>query len=299
MKYTYIIRSCNEDMTSRNGFLWPASGLVKADDFLPTNKCGNGLHGLRLDQNDPGQWYENGKILLLKVDEKKIVDLDDKCKFPEAIVIKTFDDMASLTSYLYNKNINIEGMYRRAQISDKSVKWIGGDGSLLTGGNQSILTGGHNSTLTGGHNSTLTGGHNSTLAGGDGSLLTGGYNSTLNGGNRSTLTGGSWSTLTGGYYSTLTGGIYSTLTGGNNSTLTGGNNSTLNGGNYSTITGGDGSLLTGGYYSTLTGGDGSTLSIQYWNGNKNRIAIAYVGENGILPNVKYKVNDDGEFIEVK
>ena len=259
MKYTYIIRSCNEDMTSRNGFLWPASGqIVKAHDFRPTNECGNGLHGLRLNQNNPGQWYEDGKLLLLKVDEKKIVDLDGKCKFPEAIVIKTFDDMTSLTSYLYNKNINIEGMYRRTQISDKSVKWIGGNYSTLTGGDYSTLTGGYNSTLTGGDNSTLTGGYRSTL--------------------------------TGGYYSTLTGGDYSTLTGGDYSTLTGGI--------YSTLTGGDGSILTGGNDSTLTGGDDSTLSIQYLDGNKYRIAIAYVGENGILPNVKYKVNDKGKFVEI-
>ena len=253
MKYTYIIRSCNPDMTSRNGFLWPASGLVKADDFLPTNRCGNGLHGLRLNQNNPVIWYENGKLLLLKVDEKKIVDLDDKCKFPEAIVIKTFDDMASLISYLYNKNINIEGMYRRTQISDKSdksVKWIGGHYSTLTGGNNSTLTGGFYSTLTGEHGSKLTGGKYSALTGGD----------------RSTLTGGDYSKLTGGDYSTLTGGYDS--------------------------------ILTGGKYSTLTGGDRSTLSIQYWDKNKYRIAIAYVGENGILPNVKYKVNDKGKFVEI-
>ena len=235
MKYTYIIRSCNEDMTSRNGFLWPASGqIVKAHDFRPTNECGNGLHGLRLNQNNPGQWYEDGKLLLLKVDEKKIVDLDGKCKFPEAIVIKTFDDMTSLTSYLYNKNINIEGMYRRTQISDKSVKWIGGNYSTLTGGYDSILTGGISSKLTG--------------------------------------------------------GTYSKLTGGRWSTLTGGDGSTLTGGNCSTLTGGNGSILTG--------GDDSTLSIQYLDGNKYRIAIAYVGENGILPNVKYKVDNEGKFVKV-
>ena len=266
MKYTYIIRSCNEDMTSKNGFLWPASGLVKADDFLPTNRCGNGLHGLRLNQNNPVIWYENGKLLLLKVDEKKIVDLDDKCKFPEAIVIKTFDDMNSLTLYLYNKNINIEGMYRRTQISDNSVKWIGGDRSTLTGGYGSKLTGGNGSKLTGGYGSKLTGGNGSTLTGGDRSTLTGGTCSTLTGGDRSTLTGGYGSKLTGGKYSALTGGDRSTLTGGDDSKLTGGNN--------------------------------STLIIQYWDKNKFRIAIAYVGENGILPNVKYKVNDKGKFIEI-
>ena len=211
-----IIRSCNKDMSTIHGFIWPTSGLVKANDFLPTNVCGNGLHGLKLNQNNPGIWY-GGKFLVLEVDENKIIDLQDKCKFPEAIVEKVFDDMASLTNYLFD-NINIEGMYMRTQVSEKSVKWIGGD----------------------------------------------------------------YSTLTGGFTSTLTGGNYSTLTGGDCSTLTGGFTSTLR----------------GRLGSTLSGGFGSTLIVEYFDGKKCRISIAYVGENYILPNVKYKVNDKGNFVEV-
>ena len=94
----------------------------------------------------------------------------------------------------------------------------------------------------------------------------------------------------GGYRSTLTGGDYSTLTGGDYSTLTGGYRSTL--------TGGYGSTLTGGYRSTLTGGGGSTLSCQWWAGNRMRIAVAYVGEDGIKPDVAYRV-EDGKFVEVR
>ena len=187
-----IIRSCNKDMSTIHGFIWPTSGLVKANDFLPTNVCGNGLHGLKLNQNNPGIWY-GGKFLVLEVDENKIIDLQDKCKFPEAIVEKVFDDMASLTNYLFD-NINIEGMYMRTQVSEKSVKWIGGD----------------------------------------------------------------YSTLTGGFTSTLRGRLGS----------------------------------------TLSGGFGSTLIVEYFDGKKCRISIAYVGENDILPNVKYKVNDKGNFVEV-
>ena len=120
------------------------------------------------------------------------------------------------------------------------------------------LTGGHRSTLTGGHRSTLTGGH------------------------RSTLTGGADSTLTGGDYSTLTGGDYSTLTGGADSTLTGGADSTL----------------TGGDYSTLTGGVGSTLAIKWWDSkaDRYRLAVGYVGEDGIEANVAYRCDDEGNLV---
>jgi hypothetical protein len=96
---------------------------------------------------------------------------------------------------------------------------------------------------------------------------------------------------------TLTGGECSTLSGGARSTLTGGARSTLTGGEGSTLTGGEGSTLTGGYGSTLTGGEGSTISIRYYDGARYRIAVAYVGESGIEPNVPYKVNNKGQFVK--
>ena len=77
--------------------------------------------------------------------------------------------------------------------------------------------------------------------------------------------------------------VYSTLTGGDGSTLTGGNRSTL----------------TGGYGSTLTGGENATLIVKRWNGKRYKMHIAYVGEDGIKEGVKYRLNDDNEFVEVE
>ena len=105
--------------------------------------------------------------------------------------------------------------------------------------------------------------------------------------------------LTGGHYSTLTGGDGSTLTGGDGSTLTGGYRSTLTGGDRSTLTGGDGSTLTGGDRSTLTGGECSTLQVKWWDhvASRERIATAYVGEDGIEANTAYKLDDNHQFIK--
>jgi len=259
MKYEYIIRTVKEDYTSYNNFTWPKSGQVKADDFKPTLECGNGLHGLRIGQQQPGKWYGDGIVLLLKVPSSTIIDLEDnsKCKFPECKIVMS-GNMNEITNYLYKKNINIEGLYRRTQLSNKSEKWTGGDRSTLTAGDYSRLTAGHFSTLTAGHSSTLTAGACSTL------------------------TAGHSSTLTAGYYSTLTAGSDSTLTAGSDSTLTAGSDSTL----------------TAGVYSTLTAGEGSRLTCEYYNDNKIRLAIAYVGENDIKPNQAYRVNNKGEFYEV-
>ena len=129
-----------------------------------------------------------------------------------------------------------------------------------------------------------------------GSILTGGIGSTLTGGDRSTLTGGNGSTLTGGNGSTLTGGNGSILTGGNGSILTGGIGSTLTGGIGSILTGGRGSTLTGGNGSTLTGGDYSILCLSWRDGNRHRIVVAYVGEDGVKADTAYRLRD-GKLVE--
>ena len=120
-------------------------------------------------------------------------------------------------------------------------------------------------------------------------------------GDGSTLTGGSRSTLTGGSRSTLTGGDDSTLTGGDGSTLTGGSRSTLTGGDGSTLTGGYGSTLTGGYRSTLTGGYGSTLVVRWYDSasRRYRMAVGYVGEDGIEAGVAYRVDSRGCFVRAE
>ena len=72
----------------------------------------------------------------------------------------------------------------------------------------------------------------------------------------------------------------------------------VTGGDGSTVTGGYRSTVTGGYRSTVTGGDGSTLSVKWWDGARYRIAVAYVGEDGIKADTPYRVVD-GRFEEAR
>ncbi len=97
------------------------------------------------------------------------------------------------------------------------------------------------------------------------------------------------------------GGDGSTITGGDGSTITGGYRSTITGGDGSTITGGDGSTITGGDGSTITGGDGAEIKIRYWDekSQRYRTRIGYIGEDGLVPNKKYRLNNDAQFEEVK
>ena len=100
---------------------------------------------------------------------------------------------------------------------------------------------------------------------------------------------------------TATAGDYGTATAGHGGTATAGDYGTAMAGNGGTATAGDYGTATAGHGGTATAGDKGTICIQYYDAQSERyrIAIAYVGENGIKPNRKYKLNDSHEFVEVK
>ena len=66
-------------------------------------------------------------------------------------------------------------------------------------------------------------------------------------------------------------------------------------------TAGDKGTATAGFEGTATAGDNGILNIKYHDdkNNRYRLAIAYVGEKGIEPNVPYKLNKNNEFIKVE
>ena len=51
--------------------------------------------------------------------------------------------------------------------------------------------------------------------------------------------------------------------------------------------------------STARAANGGAIALTYHDGKRYRIAVAYVGEDGIEPNVDYRVTDDGEFVRAQ
>ena len=51
--------------------------------------------------------------------------------------------------------------------------------------------------------------------------------------------------------------------------------------------------------STARAANGGAIALTYYDGKRYRIAVAYVGEGGIEPNVEYRVTDDGEFVRAQ
>ena len=81
------------------------------------------------------------------------------------------------------------------------------------------------------------------------------------------------------------------LQGGALSVLTGGDSATMTGGNYAKMTGGDSAKMTG--------GNSAVMHFQYWDGKRNRTVVAYVGEDGIKPNVAYKLDSNHKIVEAQ
>ena len=71
-------------------------------------------------------------------------------------------------------------------------------------------------------------------------------------------------------------------------------------GNGGTATVGNYGTATVGNYGTATGGENAELRIRWcdYGAGRYRTEIAYVGENGIKPNVAYRLNDEHRFVEV-
>lgn len=47
-----VLRTCDKDGRSYNGFQWPSEGPVSCPDWDPTPRCGGGLHGLLWGEGD-------------------------------------------------------------------------------------------------------------------------------------------------------------------------------------------------------------------------------------------------------
>ncbi|NII73217.1 hypothetical protein FHW84_001786 [Dyella sp. SG562] len=111
---------------------------------------------------------------------------------------------------------------------------------------------------------------------------------------------GSLGTATAGDSGTATAGDSGTATAGYRGTATAGYRGTATAGDSGTATAGDSGTATAGDSGTATAGDSGELRIHWWDAKaeRYRTQIAYVGENGIKPNVAYRLNEKREFVEV-
>ena len=80
-------------------------------------------------------------------------------------------------------------------------------------------------------------------------------------------------------------------------TATAGYAGTATAGYAGTATAGYAGTATAGNYGTATAGEAGILTLRWWDGKRYRIGVFYVGEDGVLPNTKYKLNDQGKLVK--
>ena len=93
-EWALVIRTCQNDGTSYNGFKWPGDidVEVSAPDWKPTAACGNGLHGLA---DGWGDWTLLGDVdatwQVLKVKRSEMIEISEKVKFPRCLQVYVGD----------------------------------------------------------------------------------------------------------------------------------------------------------------------------------------------------------------
>ena len=171
------------------------------------------------------------------------------------------------------QSITIKASLDIAALVSASVEWVfnkakeTGAGNVASGDSSTAASSGYSSTAasSGDSSTAASSGYSSTAA-------SSGYSSTA---------------ASSGYYSTAA--------------SSGDSSKAASSGNYSTAAcDTNGFACVAGIGGRVKGALGSALSCGYRDSEKrNRIAVAYVGENGIKPDVWYSINDAGEFQEVK
>jgi len=96
-------------------------------------------------------------------------------------------------------------------------------------------------------------------------------------------------TATAGYHGAAIAGDYGTAAAGDYGTATAGYHGAAIAGFNGTATAGLQGTATAGVDGTATAGVGGVVSIKWRDGNRCRLAVGYVGENGIEPDVPYRV----------
>ncbi|MCS9020339.1 hypothetical protein N1F18_04890 [Pseudomonas aeruginosa] len=278
-----VLRTCSADLTSHGGFQWPdkIGAVVEAPDWKKDNKCGHGLHGWLFGQGDHDCSSTVGdadaKWLVVEVGLSDLIALGGKVKFPRCTV-RHIGDKASATQFL------IANEPRAAGVAVIGATLQAGDKELCQVGAYGTATAGYEGTATAGKEGTATAGYEGTA--------TAGYKGTATAGYKGTATAGDWGTATAGDWGTATAGNEGTATAGDWGTATAGNEGTATAGYKGTATAGYEGTATAGYKGTATAGKKGEIQIRYWDEKteRYRTVIGYIGEDGLEPNVPYKLS---------
>ena len=180
-----ILRSCDKNLQSYEGFQWPREGPVEAPDWQPSSECGHGLHGFLWGEGNASlaDASEDAVWLVVRVRESLIINLKGKVKFPSGNVVFSGPRADAV------KFIQENGAAGKAVIYGTATA---GDSGIATAGAHGTATAGRSGTATAGNFGTATAGNSGTAAAGNSGTATAGYKGTATAGYRGTLILRSW-----------------------------------------------------------------------------------------------------------
>ena len=292
-----VLRTCAADLTSYNGFTWPQSGRVCAPDWEPVPKCGHGLHGLLwgvgdyslLRLSDPfARW------LVVEVDAARVVDLDDKVKFPEGDVLYC-GDMPGAQAFLAERRREYSLRFATAGYQ-APASTTGNRPPASTTGNRApaSTTGNRAPASTAGNQApaSTTGKHApASTTGNQAPASTAGYQAPAS------TTGDEAPASTAGYQApaSTTGKHAPASTTGNRAPAsTTGDEAPASTTGYRApaSTAGDRSVACClGLDGQASAGANGSIILTWWDGNRFRHVVGYVGEEGLVAGQDYKVED--------
>jgi len=281
-------------MTSFDGsFTWPASGLVEAPDWDPKPECGGGLHGFLLGCGD-GQladWSESANWLVVEIDRETLIDLEGKVKFPRGNVMFCGDREGAIAV--------LEGLAPEA----KHMPVIGA--RRMVGDNQVVYAGYYGKAVAGAYGNAEAGYGGTAIAGYGGKAIATAYGNAVTGNNGKAVAGAGGKAEAGAYGKAEAGDNGKAVAGDYGKAIAGAWGKAVAGYNGSAIAGAGGTAIAGdygkaeaGYRGKAVAGEGGKISIEWWDGNRSRTAIGYIGEDGLKPNIPYPCNEEGKFVAV-
>jgi hypothetical protein len=258
------LRTCRPDLTSHGGYQWKTEGVNIAKDWNPEPECGGGLHGLLNGQGDASllDWSPDAIWIVAKPGRQLVDIYSAKVKCQRATVVYHGDRAGALATL------------RAAGVTDP----LPGD----------IVTAGYEGQATAGYWGQATAGYYGQATAGDYGQATAGY--------YGQATAGYWGQATAGYRGQATAGDYGQATAGYYGQATAGYEGQATAGDWGQATAGYYGQATAGYRGQAAAGYEGIITIKWYDGYRYRLAVGYVGEDGIEPNVAYRCDNRGRLV---
>jgi hypothetical protein len=293
-----LLRTCQPCGRSSLGFTWPLQigAEVNAPDWDPRDCCGYGLHGLPWGEGNGRllNWSADVVWLVWSAPSDSVVEITEggggKAKAPRGR-IEHVGDRASATAYLAE-----HGRPGSAIVGGTSTS---GDRGTSVSGYRGTSVSGDHGTSTSGYRGTSVSGYRGTSVSGEHGTSTSGYGGMSTSGDGGTSVSGYGGTSVSGYGGTSMSGYGGTSMSSDGGTSTSGDDGTSVSGDDGMSTSGDGGTSVSGYGGTVQGGPGAVLILQWYGGGVYRRASVVVGDGGIKPDTRYRVNNRGEWLEVE